>query len=265
MKTKLIYFILIILNLIVWSVYITINTNYQELVADSGYIIDKLQMESYESSTSDSTSFVSENISESSNSATELSGENNLGTDKEYHQIIEDNKQMITTKSFDGLEYYSPEALQADELYYALYDFDKNGTNEFILASAKGNSSTGTTTFDNLSSWNRTIFGVFTLKDKEIVTLFNGMGYRTQVVPMTDGSFWLRGSGGYDTGIYEHYTFSDAGDSVSKNLMITYENLGKSNEKIQDESGRDFTWEEVQAEINQYEILSSDVMIWNRL
>lgn len=194
-----------------------------------------------------------------------VSNEKIIGSVEDYQKVIDDNRTMQSTKSFDGLEYYSPEALQAEELYYALYDFDKNGTNEFILASAKGNSSTGTTTFDRLSSWDRTIFGVFTLKDNKIVTLFNGMGYRTQVVPMTDGSFWQRGSGGYDTGIYEHYIFSDVGDSVSKNLMITYENLGKSNEKIQDESGRDFTWEEVQAEINQYEILSSDVMIWNRL
>lgn len=187
------------------------------------------------------------------------------GTVGDYQQVIDDNRTMLSTKSFNGLKYYSPEALEASELYYALYDFDQNGTNEFILAGKKNDTTTGVTTFDKLASWERTIYGVFTVQDKEIITLFNGIGYRTHVAPMTDGSFWLRGSGGYDTGVYEHYSFTDSGISVSKNLMITYENLGKSNEKIQDESGRDFTWEEVQAEINQYEILSSDVMIWNRL
>lgn len=187
------------------------------------------------------------------------------GTVGDYQQVIDDNRTMLSTKSFNGLKYYSPEALEASELYYALYDFDQNGTNEFILAGKKNDTTTGVTTFDKLASWERTIYGVFTVQDKEIITLFNGIGYRTHVAPMTDGSFWLRGSGGYDTGVYEHYSFTDSGISVSKNLMFTYENLGKSNEKIQDESGRDFTWEEVQAEINQYEILSSDVMIWNRL
>lgn len=187
------------------------------------------------------------------------------GTVGDYQQVIDDNRTMLSTKSFNGLKYYSPEALEASELYYALYDFDQNGTNEFILAGKKNNTPTGVTTFDKLASWERTIYGVFTVQDKEIITLFNGIGYRTHVAPMTDGSFWLRGSGGYDTGVYEHYSFTDSGISVSKNLMITYENLGKSTEKIQDEIGKSYAWDEVKAKINQYEILSSELMEWYRL
>lgn len=193
------------------------------------------------------------------------SNEKMIGTVGDYQQVIDDNRTMLSTKSFNGLKYYSPEALQASELYYALYDFDQNGTNEFILAGKKNDTPTGVTTFDKLASWERTIYGVFTVQDKEIITLFNGIGYRTHVAPMTDGSFWLRGSGGYDTGVYEHYSFTDSGISVSKNLMITYENLGKSTEKIQDETGKSYAWDEVKAKINQYEILSSELMEWYRL
>lgn len=187
------------------------------------------------------------------------------GTVADYQQVIDDNRTMLSTKSFDGLKFYSPEALQANELYYALYDFDNNGTKEFILTGKRTDFSSGSTTFDKLASWERMIYGVFTLKDKEIVTLFNGTGYRTQLVPMTDGSFWLRGSGGYDTGVYEHYSFSTSGTAVSKDVMITYKNLKKSNEQIQDESGKSYTWEELQAKVNQYDVLSSDLMEWHQL
>lgn len=187
------------------------------------------------------------------------------GTVADYQQVIDDNRTMLATKNFDGLKFYSSEALQVNELYYALYDFDNNGTKEFILTGKRTDFSSGSTTFDKLASWERTIYGVFTLKDKEIVTLFNGIGYRTQIVPMTDGSFWLRGSGGYDTGVYEHYSFSASGTAVSKDVMITYENLKKSNEQIQDESGKSYTWEELQEKVNQYDVLSSDLMEWHQL
>ncbi|MGT2867064.1 hypothetical protein [Streptococcus fryi] len=199
----------------------------------------------------------------------EVESEKDSGNDqsdyiKKYQKVIDDNLEMLSSNSFYGLEYYSPEALNADELYYALYDFDSNGIDEFILAGKTVDSYTGTT-FEKLAIWERTIYGIFTLKDNEIVTLFNGTGYRTHVVPMADGSFWLRASGGYDTGVYEHYVLNKSGTEAIKDLIITYENLGKTDELIVASSGDIHTWQEVKLEINRYDILSSNSMEWNRL
>lgn len=196
------------------------------------------------------------------------------GTVEDFQTVIDNYKKVLADKRVGYLQYVNLEAVTSTvstpEVYYSLYDFNKDGKNELIIAGKEADNllDENASTFERMNNhWNRIIYGVFTLDNGEIVENIMGSGYRSQTFPMVDGSFWVRSSGSAYIGAYTHYDFNRQGSKIEKVLEIYYDNENPADKKIEDDSddGRSYTQVELMNTINAYKLLEVHQLKWNRI
>lgn len=92
---------------------------------------------------------------------------------------------------------------------YILYDFDKNGVNELLVA---------TTSIDNKHA----ILDIRTIVDGKVVRVTNSdnqlgfIGERMNIFPLEDGSFTYIGAGSAKDHLYAHYKWNEAGSALER-------------------------------------------------
>lgn len=196
------------------------------------------------------------------------------GTLDDYRLVIENYRIALGDKTKSNLEFVNPEAThtsQHPEVYYSLYDFNGDGKNELILAGSEGDRELddNASTSERMESyWDRVVYGVYTLDDGEIINNFPVIGYRIQLFPMTNGSFWERGSSSAYAGAYIHYEFDSRGARIEPVLRISYDyEESRSNPKIEDdaEEPKSYTIYGLKNELNQYKILDVHQLEWTRI
>lgn len=157
---------------------------------------------------------------ESSSSASEPSPSTVSVDYSLYDQVIVAYHQVLNQGAANSD--VNPEAGQAATgsyytgLDYSLYDLDKNGVDELIIALVA-------------KDGYRSLLDLRTIKDGQVVRLttdenqLSMIGNRTILLPLADGSFYYKASGGASGGLYAHYRWTADGVGLEKVAEATSE------------------------------------------
>ena len=187
------------------------------------------------------------------------------GTMTEYQPVIDEYLKVLKNKKIEpGYSYVNFEILpngrpEPVKLYYALYDFDNNGVNELVIAGDQTSKDSKRTS--QKYNWERTIYNVFTLNNGKIINNVELLGHLYFLIPMSDGSFWLRGGFSGGTYLYEQYMFNEQGTQLNKVLSINQTNTNNVI-TIKDEKGKVYTRIELEHLLDSFTPLSADDLNW---
>lgn len=187
------------------------------------------------------------------------------GTMTEYQPVIDEYFKVLKNKKIEpGYSYVNFEILpngrpEPVKLYYALYDFDNNGVNELVIAGDQTSKDSKRTS--QKYNWERTIYNVFTLNNGKIINNVELLGHLYFLIPMSDGSFWLRGGFSGGTYLYEQYMFNEQGTQLNKVLSINQTNTNNVI-TIKDEKGKVYTRIELEHLLDSFTPLSADDLNW---
>lgn len=187
------------------------------------------------------------------------------GTMTEYQPVIDEYLKVLKNKKIEpGYSYVNFEILpngrpEPVKLYYALYDFDNNGVNELVIAGDQTSKDSKRTS--QKYNWERTIYNVFTLNNGKIINNVELLGHLYFLIPMSDGSFWLRGGFSGGTYLYEQYMFNEQGTQLNKVLSINQTNTNNVI-TIKDEKGKVYTRIELERLLDSFTPLSADDLNW---
>ena len=133
-----------------------------------------------------------------------------------YNTVLQDYKEALKKESGSfNQDNINPFILIAKTNHYLqgasyiLYDFDKNGVDELLVA---------TTSRDN----KHTILDIRTIVDGKVVRVTNAenqlgfIGERMNIFPREDGSFTYIGAGSAKDHLYAHYKWNDAGSALER-------------------------------------------------
>ena len=133
-----------------------------------------------------------------------------------YNTVLQDYKEALKKESGSfNQDNINPFILIAKTNHYLqgasyiLYDFDKNGVDELLVA---------TTSIDN----KHTILDIRTIVDGKVVRVTNAdnqlgfIGERMNIFPREDGSFTYIGTGSAKDHLYAHYKWNEAGSALER-------------------------------------------------
>lgn len=165
------------------------------------------------SSSSSQSSSSSEKVSSSQNkessSTSSVASSSSVTVDYGlYNQVILDYNQLSSANSD-----INPEANQAvtssyyTGLEYSLYDLDKNGVDELLIALVA-------------KDGYRSLLDLRTIKDGQVVRLTTNelsmIGNRMLLLPLVDGTLYYKASGGASGGLYTRYRLTADGNGLEK-------------------------------------------------
>ena len=132
------------------------------------------------------------------------------------------------SSSYSEIPEYSttiPLGEDGNRLYYGCYDFDKNGTDEVVIAAGDG-------------SYHQPV-GIYAFDGKKMVYLCKKMalGDRCSIADFSDGIFTLYGSGGATVGGIAIYRIGDDGYSTDYLNLFEYEFKDEDTVEIDNEIG----------------------------
>ena len=133
-----------------------------------------------------------------------------------YNSVLQDYKEALKKEggSFDKENINQFILIAKNNHYlqgasYILYDFDKNGVNELLVA---------TTSIDNKHA----ILDIRTIVDGTVIRLTNAdnqlgfIGERMNIFPLEDGSFTYIGAGSAKDHVYAHYKWNETGSALGR-------------------------------------------------
>lgn len=132
-----------------------------------------------------------------------------------YDKVISDYGQVLNGGDVNtlGLNAIASQAYYNSSFYtsidYAQYDFDKNGTNELVVALTS-------------SDGHHYLLDIYTIADGKLVRLTNkdnrldSIGERMTITPLSDGSLLYRGSASATDHGYILYKLNSAGNALKK-------------------------------------------------
>lgn len=168
----------------------------------------ELSSSSSSQSSSSSEKASSSQSKESSSTSSEASSSSVTVDYSLYNQVILDYNQLSSVNSD-----INPEANQAvtssyyTGLEYSLYDLDKNGVDELLIALVA-------------KDGYRSLLDLRTIKDGQVVRLTTNelsmIGNRMLLLPLADGTLYYKASGGASGGLYTRYRLMADGTGLEK-------------------------------------------------
>ena len=147
---------------------------------------------------------------------------------KDYKDVIEnvtkhanDHSKIKYNDNVNLLAYSLKKEFDSPGITYTLYDFDKNGVDELVIAMSPRKDDHG-------------IIDIYTISDGKLIRVTNRenqldmIGERMGILPLEDGTFSYIGAGTAKDHLYIHYKFNDKGDALEEIKRGTTEDVIKN-------------------------------------